>query len=233
MIKIFMKYNRNLLTLLCVITLATVGQAQYGYWQQEADYVMDIDFDIEKHQYKGEQTITYTNNSPDDLDKLFYHLYFNAFQPGSMMDVRSRTITDPDKRVGDRIAALSPEEIGYIKVKSLKVNGKKVKFVTEGTILEVALATPIRSGETATLEMKWDAQVPLQIRRSGRNSSEGIDYSMSQWYPKLSEYDFQGWHPNPYVGREFHGIWGDWQVNITIDSKYILGATGELSNLYS
>lgn len=222
-----MNYIKTLIFLCCTIITAS---AQYGYWQQEADYQMKIDFDSENHQYKGHQIITYTNNSPDELNKLFYHLYFNAFQPNSMMDVRSRTIADPDSRVGDRINALKEDEIGFIKVNWLKLNGKKQNISTVGTILEVDLKNTIKPGETVSLEMKWDAQVPLQIRRSGRNNKEGIDYSMSQWYPKLAEYDFQGWHPNPYIGREFHGVWGDWDVSITIDSKYILGATGELTN---
>ncbi|MEM7040429.1 MAG: M1 family peptidase, partial [Bacteroidota bacterium] len=76
---------------------------QRAYWQQQVNYVMDIDFDVEKNQFAGVQKLTYTNNSPDTLTRVFYHLYFNAFQPGSMMDVRSRTIPDPDSRVGDRI----------------------------------------------------------------------------------------------------------------------------------
>ena len=192
---------------------------------------MSIDFDSDKHQFKGEQVIKYTNNSPDVLDKAFYHLYFNAFQPESMMDVRSRTIADPDRRVGDRISKLSKEEIGYQKVKSLKVDGKKVKYKIVGTILEVDLSKrKIMPGETVSLEMKFEGQVPLQVRRSGRDNAEGIDYSMSQWYPKLSEYDYQGWHSNPYVGREFHGIWGDFDVKITMDRKYTIGATGVLQN---
>lgn len=66
-----------------------------------------------------------TNNSPDTLNKVFYHLYFNAFQPNSMMDVRSRTIVDPDRRVGDRISKLKGDEQGFIKVSSLKMDGKK------------------------------------------------------------------------------------------------------------
>ena len=219
-----------LFTVILMVGLQIEMNAQYGYWQQRADYTMEIDFDVKKHRFKGEQTIVYTNNSPDDLSKLFYHLYFNAFQPNSMMDVRSRTIVDPDKRVGDRIAALSKKEIGYQKVKWLKVNGRKQKLHVEGTILEVELDQVIRAGQTVKLEMKFEAQVPVQIRRSGRDNAEGIDYSMTQWYPRLSEYDYQGWHPNPYVGREFHGIWGDWDVKIKIDSDYILGATGELVN---
>ena len=76
--------------------------------------------------------------------------------------------------------------------------------------------------------MEWDAQVPVQIRRSGRNNKEGVALSMTQWYPKLAEYDFQGWHADPYIGREFHGVWGDFNVSISIDKEYIIGGTGYL-----
>ena len=225
-----MKISKIILMFSAVIFAFGVN-AQQGYWQQKADYKMNIDFNHEKHQFKGTQEIMYTNNSPDVLDKLFYHLYFNAFQPGSMMDTRSRTIADPDRRVGDRISKLSKEEIGYHKIKSLKVNGKKVKYEVVGTILEVDISNAvIRPGETAKLEMKFESQVPIQIRRSGRDNAEGIDYSMAQWYPKLSEYDYQGWHPNPYVGREFHGIWGNFDVTIKIDKDYMVAASGVLQN---
>ena len=78
--------------------------------------------------------------------------------------------------------------------------------------------------------MKWDAQVPLQIRRSGWSNSEGVEFSMSQWYPKMVEYDYTGWNPNPYIGREFHGVWGDFDVKITIDQDYVVGGTGVLQN---
>lgn len=207
-----------------------VGNAENSRWQQYAEYKMMIDVDAENHQYSGQQVITYTNNSPDQLNKLFYHLYFNAFQPGSMMDVRSRTIPDPDPRVGDRIYNLSEEEIGYINVNSLTLNGVPLSYHTEGTILEVDLNSVIEPGETVTLEMSYDAQVPLQVRRSGRDSKEGIDFSMTQWYPKLCEYDYQGWHSNPYIGREFHGVWGNFDVKILIDKSYKIGASGYLAN---
>lgn len=201
-----------------------------SYWQQAVDYTMDIDFNIDTYQYKGKQKLVYTNNSPDVLDKVFYHLYFNAFQPGSQMDVRSRTIRDPDRRVRDRISKLKPNEIGYIKVNSLKQNGSTVSFETVGTILEVVLNSPIKPGESVTFEMDFDAQVPVQIRRSGRNSKEGIALSMAQWYPKLAEYDFEGWHTPPYIGREFHGVWGDFDVTIHLDRNYTIGGSGYLQN---
>ncbi len=198
------------------------------YWQQHVDYKMDIDMDVNNYQYQGTQKLVYTNNSPDTLNKVFYHLYFNAFQPGSEMDVRSRNIADPDPRVGDRISKLSPSEIGYIKVNSLKQNGTSVKHETVGTVLEVELAQPIKPGEKVTFDMVFNAQVPAQIRRSGRNNKEGVALSMTQWYPKLAEYDFQGWHADPYIGREFHGVWGDFDLKLTIDKNYIVGGTGYL-----
>ncbi len=203
---------------------------QQHYWQQSADYNMAIDFDVTNHRFLGDQTIIYTNYSPDTLTKIFYHLYFNAFQPGSMMDVRSRTIADPDRRVGARIAALGENEIGYQKILELKQDGKKLNYQVEGTILEVNLIRPILPNKSTKLAMKFQAQVPLQIRRSGRDNSEGIAYSMTQWYPKLCEYDREGWHANPYIAREFHGVWGNFEVNISIDSAYTVAATGYLQN---
>lgn len=200
------------------------------YWQQHVDYTMFINMDVENYQYQGVQKLVYTNNSPDVLNKVYYHLYFNAFQPGSEMDVRSRTIADPDARVGDRISKLQPNEIGYINVSSLKQNGKTVSHKTVGTILEVKLNNPIQPGEKVTFDMVFDAQVPVQIRRSGRNNKEGVAFSMAQWYPKLAEYDFEGWHANQYIAREFHGVWGNFDVKLTIDKDYVVGGTGYLQN---
>ncbi len=205
-----------------------------GSWQQHVDYTMDVQMDVKTYQYTGTQKLVYTNNSPDDLSRVFYHLYYNAFQPGSEMDIRLQNIKDPDKRMMEdgksRIASLSESEMGYLHAKSLTQDGQPVSFTEEGTILVVDLAKPIPAGEKTTLEMSFEGLVPLQIRRSGRNSKEGVALSMSQWYPKLSEYDFEGWHPNPYIAREFHGVWGDFDVKITLDKDYTVGGTGYLQN---
>lgn len=204
--------------------------SQPGYWQQHVDYKMEIDININNFQYKGTQALVYTNNSPDTLKRVFYHLHLNAFQPGSEMDVRSRTIADPDRRVGDRISKLKPDEIGYIKVNSLTQNGTSLSYETVGTILEVDLNQVILPGESVNFNMNFDAQVPVQVRRTGRNSSEGVALSMTQWYPKMAEYDFEGWHADPYIAREFHGVWGDFDVKLTIDKNYVVGGTGYLQS---
>lgn len=213
------------------ISISTTTNAQADRWQQSIQYKMDIDMDVKKNQYKGKQYIQYVNNSPDTLDKVFYHMYFNAFQPNSMMDVRSRTIADPDRRVGSRIEGLTKDEIGYIKVKMLKHQGEEVEYEMVGTILEVTLNEPIEPRSSTLFEMDYEAQIPLQVRRSGRDNAEGVKFSMAQWYPKMANYDYQGWSANPYVGREFYGIWGDYNVTIHIDKKYVVGATGQLQNM--
>jgi hypothetical protein len=218
---------------LCLLfsLLGSDAHAQYpGYWQQHVSYTMDIDMDAPQHQYAGHQKVVYTNNSPDTLNNIYYHLYFNAFQPGSMMDTRSRNLPDPDGRVRDRILHLDESEIGYQKVHSLTQNGQPLSFEVQNTVLEAKLAEPLLPGESATFEMKYDAQVPLQIRRSGRDNREGIDFSMTQWYPKIAEYTHEGWQTHPYVAREYMGVYGEFDVTISIDSSYVLGGTGTLQN---
>ncbi len=190
-----------------ILLLSSSATAQPDRWLQAVDYTMDIDFDVETHRFNGKQTIVYTNNSPDQLDRVFYHLYFNAFQPGSMMAVRASNLADGDGRL-TRISKLKDDEIGYTKVRSLQQDGADTQFEVVGTILEVTLPKPLAPNSKTTLVMEFESQVPVQTRRSGRDNKEGISYSMSQWYPKLCEYDYQGWHANPYVGREFHGVWG-------------------------
>lgn len=212
------------------------------YWQQKADCKMDIDIDTKKFQYRGKQTLTYTNNSPDDLDEIYYHLYYNAFQPGSEMDLRLQTISDPDGRMVNvtkdiskpnyesKIAILKPDEIGFIKVNNLTQNGIPLHFKVEGTVLEVNLAKIIKSGETCVFEMEFEAQIPKMIRRGGRNSDDGVSLSMTQWYPKIAVYDSEGWHTDPYIMREFYGEWGNYDVTLHLDKKYVVAGTGYLQN---
>ena len=226
----FFKINYLLFILFFVLFSAAWTYGQSNYWQQEVAYQMEVEMDVNANRFTGKQTLKYQNNSPDTLSRVYYHLYFNAFQPGSMMDVRSRTIADPDRRVGDRILDLQEDEIGYQRVMALAQDGTPLEPTTEGTILVVPLAKPLLPGQSTTLIMEFEAQVPEQIRRSGRDNAEGIRYSMAQWYPKLAEYDEDGWHPNPYIGREFYGVWGSYDVKITIPANYVVAATGVLQN---
>lgn len=238
----FISMKRILFLLFFSSTTIFIAQNNTPYWQQHVDYIMDVDIDVESFQYKGTQKLIYTNNSPDFLNQVFYHLYFNAFQPNSEMDARLNSIADPDSRMirnigtklnpkyESRIATLKPDEIGYLKIISLKQNGKDVKYSIEGTVLVVSLNSKIKSGDKVTFDMVFEGQVPEHIRRAGRNSKDGVALSMAQWYPKMAEYDFEGWHAHPYISREFHGVWGNFDVTIHIDKKYTIGGTGYLKN---
>ncbi len=210
-----------------LITLPIFGQ---NPWQQRIEYDIDVALDDASHQFEGTEAVVYFNQSPDTLTHVYYHLYFNAFKPGSMMDERSLSVEDPDPRVEDRISKLMPEEVGNLEVLSLSQDGNGVSFVTSGTILEVTLSEPILPGKKVHFEMSFKGQVPIQVRRSGRDNKEGVAYSMAQWYPKMCEYDKMGWHADPYIGREFHGVWGDYDVTIHMDSAYTIGGTGMLQN---
>jgi len=230
-----------LLVIIGFTTSKTTAQSK-GYWQQHVDYKMEVTMDVKTYQYKGKQELVYTNNSSDTLRRVFYHLYNNAFQPGSEMDLRLQNIKDPDGRmvnkikVGDkdvkesRISKLQPDEIGFLHVSNFKQDGENAIAKEVETILEVTLAKPLLPGKSTTFTLDFEGQVPVQIRRSGRNNKEGVELSMAQWYPKMAEFDFEGWHADPYIAREFHGVWGNFDVKITIDKNYLLGGSGYLQN---
>ncbi|MCC6759692.1 MAG: M1 family metallopeptidase [Chitinophagaceae bacterium] len=226
------------------LLLATTAQAQPERWQQQISYNMDVRLNVQTNILQGKQQIQYTNNSPDTLHEIYFHLYWNAFQPNSSMDVRSRELgtkvvgrnrdgsdrLDWDGRVKDRISQLKPNEIGYCRIQSITLNGVTLKGKEYETIIKFDLPKPILPRQTVSIQTQFEAQVPVQIRRSGRDNAEGVRYSMSQWYPKVVEYDYTGWTPNPYIAREFYGVWGDYDVNITLDKSYKIGASGVLQN---
>lgn len=210
--------------------------AQQGaYYQQSAKYKMDIDVNAEKFTYQGNQTLEYTNNSPDELNVVYFHLYWNAFKPNSMMDQRvAGQGKNGDSRLQkdgiSRLASIPKNEEGAQNIHWLKQNGKDLKFEIQETIMKVYLAEPLQPNSTTTFTMEWDAVIPQQIRRSGRNNKEGVDMTMTQWYPKMAEYDYDGWATFDYIGREFHAPFSDFDVTIRINKDYVIGAGGVLEN---
>ena len=236
--------NKKLsLFVIAIIIFVSGVSAQADRWQQRIDYKINAALDVATNIVKGTEDIVYTNNSTDTLRKVYFHLYWNAFQPNSSMDLRSRelgknTMTnrrgdvmkDWDARVTDRIQKLTPAEIGYQRVSQILIAGKAQKLIEHETILEVQLTNPIAPKTSAKLSLVFEAQVPKQIRRSGRDNAEGVRFSMSQWYPKIVEYDYQGWSTNPYIAREFYGVWGNFDVSLQLAKNYTVAATGVLQN---
>lgn len=225
------------LGIISLIGLHFHGQTRY--FQQQAHYQMEIVMNTKNHTYKGKQKISYQNNSPDTLKVVYFHLYWNAFQPGSSMDIQiNNQGANADRRVitkvGDewksKISLLKPNEIGGHTIIKLLQNNKPTDFEVLETILKVTLPEPILPNSKTEFFMEWETKIPLICRRGGRNNSEGIDYSMTQWYPKLVAYDYEGWNVFDYVGREFHGIFSNFDVSISIDRNYVVAAGGQLQN---
>ena len=206
---------------IAIVAFVSNVSAQADRWQQHIDYKINAALNVQTNIVKGTENIVYTNNSPDTLRKIYFHMYWNAFQPNSVMDLRSRELgkttftsrrgtqmQDWDPRVRDRIQQLKPEEIGYQRISQITIAGKAQQIIDHETILEVVLTQAILPKSSVSLSLNFEAQVPKQIRRSGRDNAEGVRFSMSQWYPKMVEYDYQGWNTNPYIAREFYGVWG-------------------------
>ncbi len=228
---------------IAIVAFVSNVTAQADRWQQHIDYTINAALNVQTNMVKGTERIVYTNNSPDTLHKIYFHMYWNAFQPNSAMDQRSRElgkttftnrrgmqVQDWDARVKDRIQQLKPEEIGFQRISQITIAGKAQQIIDHETILEVVLTKAILPKSSVSLNLNFEAQVPKQIRRTGRDNAEGVRFSMSQWYPKMVEYDYQGWNTNPYIAREFYGVWGNYNVSLTLDKNYMVAATGVLQN---
>lgn len=209
-----------------MVLLALLLPSALCAWQQRVHYTMDIVLETTNHSYTGKQRLIYYNNSPDTLREIYYHLFYEAFKPGSMMDVRDRNL--PPSRL--QIDKLPPEYQGEVRVESLAQNGTPLQWSIDATILRAPLGTSLLPGDSTVLEMRWMTRIPRVARRAGWMTREGVEYSMAQWYPKLAAYDRHGWHPDEYVGREFYAPFGTFDVSITLPASYILGATGAVTN---
>ncbi|MCY0975935.1 M1 family metallopeptidase [Chryseobacterium wangxinyae] len=221
--------------ILFALILSQFQAQQNAYYQQAAQYKMDIDVNAEKFTYEGNQTLNYSNNSPDELNVVYFHLYWNAFKPNSMMDQRvAGQGKNGDSRLQkdgiSRLASIPKDQEGAQNIHWIKQNGKELKFEIQETVMKVYLNESLKPNSKTTFTMEWDAVIPQQIRRSGRNNREGVDMTMTQWYPKIAEYDYDGWATFDYVGREFHAPFADFDVTIKINKDYVVGAGGTLLN---
>lgn len=205
------------------------AQVPSNYWQQNVEYQIDIRLDDLSHAVQGRAKIKYFNHSPDTLKRVFFHLYWNAIQPNSAYAQWAKRTKDV--MTSDRLFALKPTEIGRMDIFTVQQNGVAIDYRVNETVMEATLSRPLNPGDFDVIEVAWQGQVPLCIRRGGRNNSAGVAYSFTQWYPKICAYDRFGWHPDPYdTGKEFFGEYGSFKVDITLPKKYMVAATGVLQN---
>ena len=141
---------KTIARLILLISFCPSAYAQ-NYWQQAVDYKMEVGMNVETFRYSGNQELVYTNNSPDSLIKVFYHLYFNAFQPGREMAVRIKTGKDKNTRFRVDIDSLEPDEIGYLQVSNLKQEGRSLNYELSETTLEVLVVQQLGPGRRTRL----------------------------------------------------------------------------------
>ncbi len=209
------------------LILATFVLANENYWQQYVYYDFKVRLDTDKHALSGDAIVTYKNNSPDTLDRIYLHLYPNAFKN------ENSTFAQEAKRFYYR-GSITAENNGYIDILEFRIGRKDaniaaidapiVAYRVDDTILESKLPELLPPGEELQLYIKFYEKIPSLIIRGGRR---GNQYDFGQWYPKLVVYDQNGWHPDQYhASGEFYGEFATFDVTITLPYNYIVCATG-------
>ena len=209
------------------------------YWQQRCDYDIVCSLDEEKLVLTGKETITYSNNSPDQLTYLWLQLDENEhssknnanYQDGSSMGkIESDRVVEQfqkkDNDYGDHIHSITD------------ALGKPLKYTINKTMMRVELPTVLKPGQKFIFKIDWDYTITDRMKVGGRGGYEYFPedgnylFTMTQWYPRLCVYsDFQGWQNNQFTGRgEFALTFGNFKVQMTVPADHIIGATGECQN---
>ncbi|MDT0675588.1 M1 family metallopeptidase [Autumnicola musiva] len=204
------------------------GEPGEKYWQNETDYEIKVTLDDETHNISGNVVLTYTNNSPQDLDFIWMHLEQNRFTPDSR-----GTLTTPIS--GNRY---NGDVDGGYKISNLEAKVKRSTsshYIVNDTRMQVFFEKPIRAnGGTATISMDFEYNIPVKgMDRMGRlDVKDGTIYAMAQWYPRAAVYDdVDGWNIEPYLGAgEFYLDYGNYDYEITAPYDHIVVGSGELQN---
>ncbi|MDN4166872.1 M1 family metallopeptidase [Cytophagales bacterium LB-30] len=212
-------------TLLTVLSLLMMhaGFSQ-TYFQQEVDYQIAVRLDDQKHQLHAFATIEYTNNSPDELSFIYFHLWPNAYKN------EETALAQQFLRTGsDRFAFSADSLKGYIDSLDFKAEGQALRWEYDAKYIDVAKVyfnQPLKPQQSIRITTPFRVQIPGEFSRLGH---VGQGYQITQWYPKPAVYDAKGWHPIPYLDMgEFYSEFGSFEVKITLPKNYKVAATGVL-----
>jgi hypothetical protein len=214
------------------------GASGHEYWQQKADYDIKLELDDEKQRIDGDETITYFNNSPDELTYLWIQLDQNM----RAKDSDSKKIRQ--NKISDRMYTFSIESYyndfdGGFKIKGVTdASGKALSHTINKTMMRVDLPKPLKSGGKYTFSIKWWYNINNALKDRGRSGYEYFPeednyvYSIAQFYPRMAVYnEVEGWQNKQFLGRgEFALTFGDYKVAITVPADHIVASTGELQN---
>ena len=208
----------------CLFALSvTFAQAQ-DYFQQKVDYDITVKLDDDNHTLSAYEKIIYTNNSPDELSFIWFHVWPNAYKNDS---------TAYAKQAGPKSRFASSDSLsrGFIDSLDFSVDGKRVDWSYHPDwidVIKLNLDKPLKSGNSIIIETPFFVKLPKVFSRLGHS---GKHYEITQWYPKPAVYDRKGWHPMPYLNQgEFYSEFGTFNVKITLPKDYKIMATGDLIN---
>ncbi len=211
-----------------VLATSILSQAQGQYWQQEVNYEIEVALNDRSNELNGFEKIVYTNNSPDTLTYIWFHLWPNAYK-----DERTAYGEQSLRNGSTQFYFSSKEERGYINRLDFKVNGISAKTVDHPQHIDITkliLPTPLAPGQKIVITTPFHVKLPFNFSRSGYNKK---NFQVTQWYPKPAVYDGlgeeDGWHPMPYLDQgEFYSEFGKFVVRITVPAHYVVAATGVL-----
>jgi hypothetical protein len=191
---------------------------QQAYWQQSVDYQIQVTIDDKTGIATGEEKLIYINNSPDTLKEIYFHLYWNAFKQGSHYFEKNGS------------QKLKDSDFGEIKIETVSIENEPHQIAVFESIGQIKLKKNLLPGKSTEIQMKFKSVPPSCINRAGKNNNAGTDFTYTQWYPKICRYDHMGWHTDPYLGREFAGIFGKFSVQITCDKSFLVAGSGSIKD---
>jgi hypothetical protein len=216
------------------------GAPGHMYWQQKADYKIDVTLDEGKNQIIGSETITYTNNSPDQLTYLWVQLDQNMRAKNSMSyDVDENSVPDrASEGQIDRMMGYPDYDGGHKIQKLVDAEGNDMEYTINNTMMRIDLKEPLKAGEEISFSIDWFYNINDRARMGGRGGFDYFEddnntvYTITQWFPRMAVYnDFEGWQNKQFIGSgEFALPFGDYEVNITVPEDHIVASTGELQN---
>jgi hypothetical protein len=201
----------------------TVAQKS-NYWQQQVNYNIAVSLNDKEHSLDAVEKITYTNNSPDTLKFIWFHIWPNAYK-------NDRTAFSEQLLVNGRIDFYFSDDSnrGYINKLDFKVddiNARTEQHPSHIDIIKLILPKPLAPNQSINIETPFHVKLPYNFSRGGHVLN---DYQITQWYPKPAVYDSKGWHEMPYLDQgEFYSEFGTFDVSITVPENYLVAATGEL-----
>lgn len=215
---------KNLVASLFCLIIAGNIHAQNGYFQQKVNHDIKARLNDSTHILTAKQEVTYFNHSPDELEKIFFHLWPNAYQDNQTAFAKQQLRLNKT----DFYFAETDQRGGYRSVE-FSIGGEALKtenFEGHDDVVIVYLPEELSPGDSVTIQTDFVLRIPETFSRLGRGDGS---YQLTQWYPKPAVYDRDGWHPMPYLDQgEFYNEFGNYEVTITLPEKYVVAATGTL-----